>query len=88
VGLKPTLLMQEIQFFGDERQLGFCAHCGRETGTKDHVPSLMFLDEPHPAYIAGAGERDRVFISIRRRLAQWWPELASGRLPQPPTNGS
>lgn len=25
--------------------------------------------------VAGAGERDRVMNSIRRRLAQWWPEL-------------
>lgn len=26
---------------------------------------------------AGAGERDRVMNSIRRRLAQWWPELGT-----------
>jgi hypothetical protein len=27
--------------------------------------------------VAGAGDRDRVMNSIRRRLAQWWPELGS-----------
>ena len=34
--------------FGDERQLAFCAFCGGGTGTQDHCPSRVLLDEPYP----------------------------------------
>lgn len=40
--------MQQIRDYGDERTLGFCAFCGGETGTRDHCPSRVFLDEPMP----------------------------------------
>ena len=34
--------------YGDERQLAFCAFCGGSTGTRDHCPSRVLLDEPYP----------------------------------------
>lgn len=40
--------MKQIRSFGDERILAFCAFCGGETGTRDHCPSRVFLDEPYP----------------------------------------
>ena len=26
----------------------FCIYCGAESGTREHVPSKVFLDEPYP----------------------------------------
>jgi hypothetical protein len=40
--------MQQITNYGDERTLAFCAFCGGETGTRDHCPSRVLLDEPLP----------------------------------------
>jgi hypothetical protein len=40
--------MQQIRCFGDDRNKGFCVHCGRPDETRDHVPSKIFLDEPYP----------------------------------------
>lgn len=40
--------MKQIKDYGDERMLAFCAFCGGETGTRDHCPSRVFLDEPFP----------------------------------------
>ncbi|MGB6063581.1 MAG: hypothetical protein WBG50_02165 [Desulfomonilaceae bacterium] len=40
--------MKQIRNFGDARQMAFCAYCGRNTETRDHVPSKVFLDEPYP----------------------------------------
>lgn len=40
--------MKQIPNYGDERTLAFCAFCGGETGTRDHCPSRVFLDEPYP----------------------------------------
>lgn len=40
--------MEQLTDFGDERQLMMCAHCGSATGTRDHVPSRVLLDEPYP----------------------------------------
>lgn len=40
--------MRQIQNFGDSRQSNFCVHCGQGTGTRDHVPSKVFLDDPYP----------------------------------------
>lgn len=34
--------------FVDERFLGVCAYCGGTPGTRDHVPSKVFLDDPLP----------------------------------------
>lgn len=34
--------------YGDERNFAFCVFCGGETGTRDHCPSRVFLDEPYP----------------------------------------
>jgi hypothetical protein len=34
--------------YGDERSLAFCAFCGGDTGTRDHCPSRVLLDEPYP----------------------------------------
>ena len=40
--------MIQTSTYGDERQLGYCAFCGGETGTRDHCPSRVLLDEPYP----------------------------------------
>ena len=40
--------MEQIPVYGDERTLAFCAFCGGKTGTRDHCPSRVFLDEPYP----------------------------------------
>ena len=40
--------MIQMPAYGDERQLGCCAFCGGDTGTRDHCPSLVLLDEPYP----------------------------------------
>ena len=40
--------MEQIRNFGDERQVAQCAYCGRDTPTRDHVPSRVLLDEPYP----------------------------------------
>jgi len=40
--------MHQLHNFGDERQTEGCAHCGRETATRDHIPPRIFLDQPYP----------------------------------------
>ena len=40
--------MQQFPSNGDRRTLAFCAFCGGETGTRDHCPSKVLLDEPYP----------------------------------------
>jgi hypothetical protein len=40
--------MRQIPRYGDQRTLSYCAFCGGETGTRDHCPSKVFLDEPYP----------------------------------------
>jgi hypothetical protein len=40
--------MLQTPDFGDERDLAWCAFCGGETGTRDHCPSRVLLDEPYP----------------------------------------
>ena len=40
--------MLQTRTYGDERQLAFCAFCGGPTGTRDHCPSRVLLDEPYP----------------------------------------
>lgn len=40
--------MQQLPCYGDQRNKGFCVHCGRADETRDHVPSKVFLDEPYP----------------------------------------
>lgn len=40
--------MKQLRNYGDERQTGFCVHCGGSTETRDHAPSRIFLDEPYP----------------------------------------
>lgn len=40
--------MIQTPTYGDKRQLAFCAFCGGKTGTRDHCPSRVLLDEPYP----------------------------------------
>lgn len=40
--------MQQLRCFGDDRNKGYCVHCGGPSETRDHVPSKIFLDEPYP----------------------------------------
>jgi hypothetical protein len=40
--------MEKTKNFGDRRQTGFCFQCGGNTGTVDHLPSKILLDDPLP----------------------------------------
>jgi hypothetical protein len=40
--------MEQIKPFSDERLHQSCVYCGGATGTRDHVPSRVLLDEPFP----------------------------------------
>ncbi len=40
--------MKQIRSYGDQREIGFCAFCGGKTGTRDHCPSKILLDQPYP----------------------------------------
>jgi hypothetical protein len=40
--------MIQKQNYGDERQTARCSFCGGETGTRDHCPSRVLLNEPYP----------------------------------------
>lgn len=44
--------MRQINTFSDRRYEYNCSYCGGDTGTKDHVPSKVFLDEPYPENIS------------------------------------
>jgi len=42
-------VMDQLRNYGDERQTSSCVYCGDNTGTRDHVPSKVFLDDPYPS---------------------------------------
>lgn len=42
------IIMKYFRSFGDQRELGLCTFCGGDTGTRDHCPSKIFLDQPFP----------------------------------------
>jgi hypothetical protein len=44
--------MRHFNCYGDDRNKGFCVHCGGANETKDHIPSRVLLDEPLPANVA------------------------------------
>lgn len=45
--------MKQYPDYGDERNKGFCVHCGSGADeSRDHVPSKVFLDEPLPENVA------------------------------------
>jgi hypothetical protein len=44
--------MEKVRNLGDDRNKGWCVHCGGPYETRDHVPSLIFLDDPLPADVA------------------------------------
>ena len=46
--------MQQYRCYGDDRNKGFCVHCGGPDETIDHVPSKVFLDEPYPENLMAA----------------------------------
>jgi hypothetical protein len=48
-------MRQYGHLFVDERLLGFCAFCGSEPDTRDHVPPKAFLDKPYPENLAQVG---------------------------------
>ena len=41
--------MRKVQNFGDDRNKGWCVHCGGPNETRDHAPSIVFLDDPLPS---------------------------------------
>jgi hypothetical protein len=40
--------MRQVPDYGDDRNKGFCVHCGGREETSDHIPSKVLLDEPFP----------------------------------------
>ena len=46
--------MQQLRCYGDDRNKGFCVHCGGPSETIDHVPSKVLLDEPYPENLMAA----------------------------------
>lgn len=40
--------MQQLENFGDQRQVAWCGYCGGRPETFGEVPSRAFLDEPYP----------------------------------------
>ncbi len=40
--------MEQFPKIWDERQTAWCTYCAGDTLTRDHVPSRVLLDEPHP----------------------------------------
>jgi len=46
--------MQNLHCYGDDRNKGFCVHCGGPNETVDHVPSKVLLDEPYPENLMAA----------------------------------
>ena len=48
LGEKIERRMDQLRDYSDERLRCFCVHCGGSTGTRDHVPSKVLLDEPYP----------------------------------------
>lgn len=46
--------MQQFRCYGDDRNKGFCVHCGGPSETIDHVPSKVLLDEPYPENLMAA----------------------------------
>lgn len=42
--------MEPLENHADERMQRGCIHCGALPKTKDHVPSKVFLDKPHPDF--------------------------------------
>jgi hypothetical protein len=43
--------MSSFSCYGDQRNKGFCVHCGGPPETKDHLPSKVLLDEPLPGNV-------------------------------------
>lgn len=46
--------MRQLRSYGDDRNKGFCVHCGGPGETVDHVPSRVLLDEPYPENLMAA----------------------------------
>ncbi|MFA5862743.1 MAG: hypothetical protein WDA16_13715 [Candidatus Thermoplasmatota archaeon] len=44
--------MDQKEDFADDRLLLGCLYCGGMGGTRDHVPSRIFLDRPYPEQLA------------------------------------
>lgn len=42
--------LEPLENYADKRKQRGCIHCGAEPKTKDHVPSKVFLDKPHPDF--------------------------------------
>ncbi len=40
--------MDRVESFADDRLVAYCVHCAGRTETRDHCPSRILLDEPHP----------------------------------------
>jgi hypothetical protein len=64
--------MRQFKVFAQEEPLAGCAYCGEAYNTRDHVPSLVLLDEPLSAnlpVVAACGDCNESFSSDEEYLA-------------------
>jgi hypothetical protein len=47
--------MEQLRDYSDSRLINGCIYCGAEEGTRDHVPSRVFLDAPFPENLPVVG---------------------------------
>ena len=46
--MKDSIQVRKVQNLGDNRNKGSCVHSGGPNETRDHAPSIVFLDDPLP----------------------------------------
>ena len=70
--------MKQYQNLGDERQYSWCAFCGGDTLTRDHVPSKVLLDKPYPENlpVVSACQRCNAGFSMDEEYLACWIDVA------------
>lgn len=47
--------MEQLKDYSDERLFAGCIYCGKQTESKEHAPSRVFLDKPYPENLPTVG---------------------------------
>ncbi|MBV7337585.1 hypothetical protein KFU94_57025 [Chloroflexi bacterium TSY] len=70
--------MKQYRNYGDVRQYSWCAYCGGDTKTREHVPSKVLLDKPYPKNlpIVSACESCNAGFSMDEEYIACWIEVA------------
>lgn len=73
--------MKQYRNFGDERQYNWCAFCGGDTYTRDHVPSKILLDKPYPQNlpVVGACQSCNSSFSLDEEYIACWIDVAKAK---------